>query len=222
MNKIKIPVLFLLSILFSGCFFDTATERIIKKNAVLDNTSASLCILNLNNDDIIAELEYEKGKTETFTIQQLKVSGEAKETMEFYTYPITDKFIVLIGKIFDPSFFTDSCYCPKIIDNNLKSVKIKSADGTMLYSSEFDKTVTYPHLKCLLPPWGIEECEDELKDFSEHKFLFTNRPGDYLFVSFEGETERKKEFKCDYIMNNIRYFIIMGDMYKYAELLKQE
>ncbi len=216
MKKTKILFLSFLILILSSC-----EEPGWRKTFLLHNEDAKLFILNFMEDEIIAELEYADGKSETKIIPEfIPDSNEILETLHFHSLPTyEDEFLSIDKWSKHDSGFDKVLYCQNIIESQLNHICIKDKDGNTMYSSNLDLTNVNPIIEYEVLAMGPIIDNNQKKNFSEGKYLFTERPGNWLSVMLEAKTKPGAidGQKYDGIMTNIRYYISVGESKKYLQ-----
>lgn len=217
---IKINI-FLFTVLFLPSCFPT-NEPVLYEKYTFSNENANLYLINLTDHDISAFLEKNDGNTESRIISTTKLSEDERNNLRT-RYLSKERFISFICRTIENedtanaseenklpfSLNKKDLLCNDFSQSGINYVTIKDADNNTLYTSKVvipkdDLTVTLAHNT---GGFSLREIE---KNFADGDFLFTSRPGDYLFVDCDIIL---KETPDDYYgsIKNPRYIIIISE-----------
>ena len=200
----------------------SSKEPVFYEKYTFSNENASLYLINLTGSDISVLLEKNDGNTENKIIPTAKLSEDEANNLKT-GYLSKERFISFICKIIENADDADNSeknklpftleqndlLCSDFSKSGITCVTIKDTDNHTLYSSnvvipEDDLTLQLAHNTS-----GLSLRESE-KIFANGDFLFTERPGDYLFVDCDVELKEKPD---DYYgtIKNPRYIIIISE-----------
>ena len=185
----------------------------------LDNSNASLYILNHSGKDLCVQLQKNDGTLEEKFIKSVRNEALAHDSLynaiknEGYAFISYSRIKHSESYYEGTEYYSfpyplDDCalICSDFGNTNIETLAIKKEDE-ILFSSNLEVPQTEPVGTLVQHTPGGYSFKDIDKNFNNGDFIFQNRIGDYLFVDFD--TVDFSNLR-NLVLNNPRYIIVIG------------